>query len=205
VVYADSLDFHGGTPVESQVIRLRPDSMALGELKLVVGREPNERSTSAVVSFSSAWVVTNFEDMASMLRYFPHGGAVDELRRAPLSQRGAAWRKFFAETDPDPNTPENEALDRYFARVALANARFREEGVPGWRTDRGEAFIRLGEPDETYDTSPGTANRVLRWTYINYRVSLYFTDETGFGRFRLTPTSRADLEQAAQRLERLTQ
>ena len=37
VIYTDSLRFRGGRPVESQVIRLAPDSISLGELKLVVG------------------------------------------------------------------------------------------------------------------------------------------------------------------------
>jgi hypothetical protein len=45
--------------------------------------------------------------------------------------------------------------------------------------------------------------RVLRWTYINLRVSLYFVDETNFGRLRLDPQSRADFEMARGRLERL--
>src|SRR5215208_1010061 len=40
VIYADSLRFRGERPVESQVIRLAPDSISLGELKLVVGSPP---------------------------------------------------------------------------------------------------------------------------------------------------------------------
>jgi GWxTD domain-containing protein len=202
VVFNDSLTFQGGHAVESQVIRLRPDSIALGELRLVVGKGDAARSTSAVVSFSSAWVVTNFDEMVNVLRYFGHEAELSEIKKAPPSQRLALWRKFWVASDPNPATPENEALNAYFSRVALANSRFREEGLPGWRTDRGEALIRLGEPDETYEPGPGTSNRVLRWTYTVQRVELYFIDETGFGRFRLTSNSRSELELAAQRLER---
>jgi GWxTD domain-containing protein len=203
VVFRDSLQFHGDRPVESQVIRMRPDSISLGEFAVVVGQGAERKSTSALVSFSSAWVVTNFDEMLSLLRYFGDDAKLAELRKAAPSERGRLWKEFWTETDPDPTTPENEAINQYLTRVTIANQRYKEEGIAGWRTDRGEAFIRLGDPDETYDTSPGTANRVLRWTYVNYRIELYFVDETGFGRFRLTPASRAALEETAARLGRL--
>ena len=66
---------------------------------------------------------------------------------------------------PQLATPENEALNQYFGRIGAANTRFTDEGVPGWRTDRGEVFITLGAPDESIETTPGTAGRVVRWTY----------------------------------------
>lgn len=202
VVYTDSLRFRGGRPVESQVIRLAPDSISLGELKLLVGTLPNERSVSALVSFSQAWVITNFNEMLDLLRYFGHGSRVNAMRKAPAAERSRLWREFYAETDPSKITPENEALNQYFGRISAANSRFTDEGVAGWRTDRGEVFIALGPPDETIETSPGTAGRVVRWTYLSYRLSLFFQDETGFGRLRLTPGSRAEFERTLNRVRR---
>lgn len=200
VIYRDSLHFRGGQPVESQVLRLAPDSVALGELRLVVGDGAAARSTSAVVSFSSAWVVTNYQEMLALLRYFPAQGKLDRVKNAPAGERGAAWRDFWHSTDPDPTTPENEALNAYFTRLQTANLRFRGEGEPGWRTDRGEVYIALGEPDETFDQSATSEGRIIRWTYLDSRVDLYFVDETGFARFRLTPDSRAEFERALSRL-----
>lgn len=203
VVFEDELHFRGDRPVESQVIRISPDSVALGELKLVVGQGKRERSVSALVSFTQAWVVTNFEEMLDLLRYFGHGDQVSAMRKAPESQRARLWRQFYAATDPNPVTPENEALNQYFARISQANQRFTDEGVPGWRTDRGEVFITLGPPDEVVENTPGTtADRIIRWSYINYRLDLYFRDESGFGRLRLVPASRADYEQTMSRVRR---
>ena len=34
--------------------------------------------------------------------------------------------------------------------------------------------------------------RVVRWTYASERLVLYFQDQTGFSRYRLTPQSRAE-------------
>jgi GWxTD domain-containing protein len=204
VIYSDSLKFRGGRSIESQVIRLAPDSISLGELKLVVGNAASERNVSALVSFSQAWVITNFDEMLDLLRYFGQDERVNAMRKAPASQRSRLWREFYAETDPNKITPENEALNQYFGRIGAANTRFTDEGVPGWRTDRGEVLITLGPPDESIETSPGQEGRVVRWSYLNYRLSLFFQDETGFGRLRLTPGSRAEYERTLNRVKRQT-
>jgi GWxTD domain-containing protein len=202
VVYTDSLRFRGGRQIESQVIRLAPDSISLGELKLAVGSGPSQRSVSAVVSFSQAWVITNFDEMLDLLRYFGQDPRVNAMRKAPAAERSRLWRQFYADTDPNKATPENEALNQYFGRISSANARFTDEGVAGWRTDRGEVFITLGPPDESIESSPGTAGRIVRWSYLNYRLALFFQDETGFGRLRLTPGSRAEYERTLNRVRR---
>jgi len=203
VVHQNELHFRGGHPVESQVVRLSPDSVALGELKLVVGEGETERKVSALVSFTNAWVVTNFDEMLDLLRYFGHDNEVNAMRKAPESERARLWREFYVATDPNNTTPENEALNAYFGRIAQANQRFTDEGVPGWRTDRGEVYVNLGPPDEVVENTPGTtANRILRWTYINLRLELFFRDESGFGRLRLLPSSRADYERTLSRLHR---
>lgn len=200
VVLSDSLVFRGGTPVESQVVRLRADSLALGEVKLVVGQGSVTRSTPAVVSFSTAWLVTNFDEMATMLRWFGHPEALDAVKRSLPERRAAAWLEFWRKTDPNPATPENESLNLYFSRVSAAADRFRDEGVPGWRTDRGEALIRLGEPDDVFDQRAVSQGGVIRWNYLSYRLTLDFRDDAGFGRFRMSTDSRAEFERVASRI-----
>lgn len=203
VIYSDSIRFRGGRPVEGQVLKFRPDSIELGALRLTVGRGTAERTTTALIVVSQAWIATNFDEILDLLRYFGHQRAVDSLRKASPGERVQLWRQFYKATDPNPVTPENEALDAYFSRVAYANEHFRDEGMPGWRTDRGEVFISLGPPDETYENPPGTTNgRILRWSYYSYRLDLYFVDETGLGRYRLSPGSRADFLQAVSRAQR---
>lgn len=202
VVFRDTLRFKGGQELEGHVIRLAPDSTPLGELRLSLGTAPARRTVSALVSFSSQWLVTNYVDMIDLLRYFGHADLLRNMDKAPPSERARLWREFWVATDPNPATPENEALDRYFARLAIANRRFSGEGIDGWRTDRGEVFITFGEPDEVYDASAASQGRVIRWMYTSLGVSLFFVDETGFGRFRLTPGSRAQFEQVRGRLQR---
>lgn len=202
VLRVDSLHFAGGQEVESAILRFSPDSFPLGELHLVVGTAPDTTASSALVSFSSSWVVTNFEDMVSLLRYFPPSPALDSLRKAAPADRSRLWHAFWKASDPNSATGANEALDQYVRRIALANLRFRGEGVAGWRTDRGEVLVRLGEPDEVFDASPQSEGRLIRWGYSQWQLALYFIDETGFGRFRLTPASRSELERVIAQVSR---
>jgi GWxTD domain-containing protein len=201
-VWVDTLHFAGGSEVESQVLRFVPERAPLGELRLVLGEGPSARSVTALVSFSPNWVVTNFDDMLSLLRYYPPSPALDSLRKAPPAERNRLWKAFYKASDPNPATPAHEGLDSYFRLLALANARYRDEGMPGWRTDRGEVLIRLGEPDEVLDASPASEGRLIRWGYTQYQLTLYFVDETGFGRYRLTAGSRAELERVVARVSR---
>lgn len=202
VVLRTMVQFTGQREVESQVIRVSPDSAPLGQLQIVVGEDSGARSISGIVSFSGNWLVTNFDDLLSLLRYFGEDARVGLMRSASAENRPELWREFFAATDPNRSTPENEALDAYFARLAVANEQFRDEGMPGWRTDRGEVFVSLGQPDEMFDATPQQQGRFVRWAYYDHRLVLIFQDVTGFGRFRLTPDSRSQFEQVKGRVQR---
>jgi GWxTD domain-containing protein len=175
--------------------RVRVEGVAIGGADTV--------RAAALVAFSDEWVVANFDQTLSLLRYFATEAALAQLRAASLEERPQVWRDFWERSDPDPRTAEHEALDAYFRRLQIANDRFREGSDPGWTTDRGEVFISLGEPDEVYDSSSdlqGRGGRWIRWTYISLRLTLNFVDESGFGRFRLDGASRSAFQQARERL-----
>ncbi|MDQ8161908.1 MAG: GWxTD domain-containing protein [Gemmatimonadota bacterium] len=74
----------------------------------------------------------------------------DSVRVAglPAAAREVTVRAFWENADPLLSTPENEAQLEYFARVAISMLRYDdpEQGVRGWRTDRGLIVIRYGEP-----------------------------------------------------------
>lgn len=202
VLFDQELVFEGGTAVEAKVVHFKPDSAPLGELRFVLGPDEDRQVTSALVSLSGNWIVSNYEEMIQLLRYFGHEEQLAALRRATPAQRPRLWQAFYRDSDPNPATPENEAIDAYFSRLAAADQKFTDEGQPGWRTDRGEVYIVLGDPDEVLDASAANQGRIVSWTYNTYRIVLYFTDETGFGRFRLTAQSRGDFERVRARVQR---
>lgn len=206
-LWGDTVPLRGEGGFAKTVLVLAPGQIPVGQGELEVGLVGSDVSARApfLVSFSSQWVITNFDEMISMLRYFERPELVARLRDAPPDEQPALWREFWRATDPVPITPENEALDGYFRRIQQANLRFQGEGDPGWLTDRGEVFITLGEPDEILDMSSGfdrSGVRSIRWTYINLRLTVFFQDQTGFGRFRLTPLSRAEYQRVLARVRR---
>jgi GWxTD domain-containing protein len=189
-------------------VAVPPSSLSLGryELHVAVAGGGIVATAPFLVAFSGQWVVANFDEMISLLRYFTAPDTLHALASVPPDQRPAAWRKFWHDTDPNPATPENEALEQYFVRLQAANQRFRDEGPAGWLTDRGEVLITLGEPDEVFDrrSEMQGRNRMIVWTYTQLRLTLYFVDDTGFGRFRLDPGSRSEFLQVVNRLRRST-
>ena len=206
VVYHGEVSFSGGSPVEARVVRLSSDAPPLGQLAVVVGEGESAKKVTALVSFSRSWVVTNYDNLLALLRYFPWApDRLNALRNGKPSERPRLWREFWAATDPLPQTPENEALDQYFTRIAIANERFKDEGGPGWRTDRGEVYVTLGEPDQTLETPPGNDQRIVQWVYSTYRAVITFTGQLGFSRLRMTPSSRAEFTRARAQVMRQVQ
>jgi GWxTD domain-containing protein len=205
-LWRDSVRLTVGADLAFATIVVPPTSLPVGQAELqVIGPAGDTTLARFLVSFSNQWVITNFDEMLNLLRYFERQDWVDSLRRSAPERRSDVWRDFWKETDPVPLTPENESLDEYLRRVQLANARFQDEGQAGWLTERGEVFISLGEPDEIVDMSSGldrSAQRVIRWMYTNQRLQLYFQDQSGFGQFRLTPSSRSEFQRVLARVRR---
>jgi GWxTD domain-containing protein len=193
VVYQDSLVFQGGREVESRLVRLGQSTPPLGELTVsVTDPDGRLRETQALVSFSRGWVVTNYDNLLSLMRFFQQPSWVTRLSEATPEERGALWREFWLATDPVPETPENEALDQYFTRLAIANERFRDEGPNAWRSERGEVYITLGEPDVINTNSPTSDRRLEQWVYNEYRGVLLFEGVLGLSRMRMLPSSRGE-------------
>jgi hypothetical protein len=62
-------------------------------------------------------------------------------------------------------------------------------------------YITLGEPDELR-VDPRNMNhrgQVQEWLYFRHQLRLAFVDQTGFGRWRLTPSSELEFQNAVRR------
>jgi GWxTD domain-containing protein len=56
---------------------------------------------------------------------------------------------FWKQRDPTPGSPENEFKTEHYRRINHANHFYgRSSPKAGWRTDRGEIYIILGEPND---------------------------------------------------------
>jgi GWxTD domain-containing protein len=167
--------------------------------------------TPVFVSFGNDIPLISYEELLNQLRYYVAPDRLKALRDVPVEQRGAAWAEFLRSTDPVPATPEHEGLETYFARLQQAALRFREDGGGhiGFLSDRARVYVVLGEPDQIYEqntngaitaTSISQRGRLQYWDYNQYSVRLIFYDDTGTGRWRLTPISDTDFANLNARL-----
>ncbi len=83
----------------------------------------------------------------------------EEERRDFLQQEGREARErliqdFWRIRDPDPSTEVNEYREIHYQRIQEASRKF-QDGMPGWKTDRGRIFIMHGPPDDVSFTFGG--------------------------------------------------
>lgn len=201
VTWDNTMSLPNRGPSHSTVIAVPVDRMGIGINTVqisVPGRADTVRSR-ILVSLGDDLPIATFEEMVAYLRYFALPERLRPLQNAAPADRGTAWAAFLKETDPVPSTAEHEGLRDYFARIRQANVRFRDEGQMGWQTDRGITFVALGDPDNVLDSGLNEPNARVRqqvWEYRDLRLQLYFVDQTGFGRWRLSVQERSKLDNA---------
>jgi GWxTD domain-containing protein len=153
------------------------------------------------VGFGDQLPVASYDEMLNYLKWFTTPAQLKSLRDTAPEFRAAAWASFVKENAS--LTGGTEALRDYFLRLGDANARFREEGLPGWLTDRGKVLLGLGEPDQVYEqgstANPTTRLRSQIWEYRNIQQQLVFTEQQEFGHWRLTNSSAIAFDNAWRR------
>lgn len=202
ILWSDSVAVGGSGRLHATVASIPVSVLGVGKMILVARAPGTEMRAPLFVTFGDEWAITSLDEMLNYLRYYASASRLQTLRDASPDERASAWVTFYRETDPDPRTPEHEALRDYFGRVQFANERFNEEGTPGWLTDRGKVFITLGDPDQVLDQGESAMNvrgRTQVWTYSQHRLQLVFVDQSGFGRWRLTPSSENEFNVVALR------
>ncbi len=165
------------------------------------GRADTAR-TRIFVSLGDDLPIATFDEMLTYLRYFTTADRLKTLKDASPTQRAVVWSNFLKSTDPLPGTAEHEGLRDYFQRIRAANVRFRDDAQVGWLSDRGIAYVGLGDPDNIFDSGANDPNARVRqqvWEYREWRLQLIFIDQSGFGRWRLSAQSMADLQNAIRR------
>ena len=208
VVWRDTIELDSqSTVMSASVIDLPVSVLGVGRVTLTATplNAADTVTATLFVTFGEEWAISSFEEMLSLLRFFASDSRLAKLRETAGEERAGAWGAFYRETDPDPRTPEHEALRTYFERVRIANQRFGDEGTSGWLSDRGEVLVTLGEPDQILEQGDNSFNqrgRAQMWRYNQQRLQLVFIDQSGFGRWRLTTGSEADFDAAAQQLRK---
>lgn len=195
-VYWDTLTATFAEGIIRQLRQINLTDIPAGEYFLEVilrGRRNAEVATSRHQFFVNwspeAMVINDHEKAVKQLELVADDEGIDKIKKAATSdERVAAWRAFWKERDPTPNTEVNEARDAFYQRVSFANKYFTVLDREGWRTDRGRIFIQYGEPDQTDDRPFELESYAYQvWYYYHLPIQRRFTfvDEWGDGDYRL--------------------
>ena len=203
---ADARMHRGDRDLRVSIVDMPSGVLAVGRNWLEVGADAKSR-VPVIVNVTDQWLVTDFEMVLEFVRYVAYTSELDSLRRATEANRDELWERFWARRDPAPDVPGNEFRDQFFERVNIALREFSESARPGWKSDRGQAFIVLGPPSYAQERYVGRGisaqPNLIEWFYQDINIgplTLQFFDRNGFGNYELTQASRAAFLAAAHRL-----
>ncbi len=205
LLWRDSMVLLGrGGDLVSGTVMVPAANIGVGVVSLEVMQSdrPDTARTQLLVTLGDDLPVTGFDEMIRYLRFYASEARLERLSNTTGVERAQAWSEFLQATDPVPTTAEHEGLSEYFARIRLANQRFRDDANMGWLSDRGIAFVGLGDPDnimEPITNDMSQRNRQQVWEYRRWRLSLVYFDETGLGRWRLSPSQSVELAATIRR------
>ncbi len=109
-------------------------------LTLTFGWAYSQNRQEDMESYYKKWLE---EDVVYIIT--PDERAVFE-KLATDDERDQFIEQFWLRRDPDPYTSVNEYKQEHYRRIAYANDHY-FAGIQGWRTDRGQIYIRFGPPN----------------------------------------------------------
>ncbi len=103
---------------------------------------------------------------------------------------------FWKRRDPDPSDQKNEVKELYYKRMEETKRLFREPGRKPWLTDRGRVYMMLGRPTSwrKEEMQKNTTVNYERWDYEDLHLVVYFEDEYGLGKYKLSEPSPKFIE-----------
>ncbi len=177
------------------ILRLDAGTLPVGDFKLIVlatrAGEPAELAASGrpiFIRWHGLPVGTrNLDAAIDQLRYIARDSEMDSLKSAKTpEEKRKLFLEFWKRRDPNPNTPRNERMEDYYARVEYANRHF-SHYREGWRTDMGMVYIMFGTPSNVERHPFDSDSKPYEiWSYYDINQNFVFVDETGFGDYRLT-------------------
>ncbi|OZC01599.1 GWxTD domain-containing protein [Rubricoccus marinus] len=191
VLVSEPLDAPAGrTPA---AFRVETENLKVGDYTLTIRLEDSFGILVAEAErqFSVRWMgldaqIADLDNAITQLRYVAKDRELRALRNAPtFEEKVKLFQEFWSRRDPTPATSRNEQMEEYYYRVAYANERYGRMRDSGWTTDRGEVYIRFGEPDHVDDKPFNYGTQPYQiWSYFRHGRQFIFVDE-GVGDYQL--------------------
>ncbi|MDK9700195.1 MAG: GWxTD domain-containing protein [bacterium] len=178
------------TSIIRYAFRIPLDTLSYGTYQHTFVFEQAGQRVARVVKYKIGipGIVSQIYDLdiaIKQLKYLAEEKKVKEILSLPLEQKENAFRLFWEQRDPSPETPVNEKMQEYYRRIELANSRFTRIRE-GWETDRGQVLVIYGDPTEVDSHPTVTQGKPYEiWFYSQRNLRFTFIDQDGFGDYRL--------------------
>jgi len=130
--------------------------------------------------------ITDLDKAVEQMVYIASPEELDYLKEGKsYDEKLERFLNFWDKKKPNSKTIDNPILYEYFRRVDYSNKHFKGLGE-GWRSDMGMIFITFGPPSsvERHPLDSNTKPYEI-WDYYELNRSFVFSDQTGFGDYRL--------------------
>jgi len=160
--------------------------------------DSSAKMLGSIKSFRSSYKsipssINDLDKAVDQMIYIATSTAIDSIKSIPdYNERLKKYVAYWDRIDPTPDTDANEVMNEYYARVSYTNLNFKSY-FEGWKSDMGWIFITLGPPDYVYRQPMASDEKPYElWTYYEINRTFKFTDETGFGHYRLVNPEYGD-------------
>ena len=170
------------------------EKLKFGQYTLSITLSDDKLNTVMKSPFYIQWkshttMIPNLKQAIETIQYVMDKNQWNHLMKQPPDLQQKILGEFWDQRDPDPSTQENELEEEYYRRVNFSNRYFSSwnDGMDGWRTDRGKIYIICGPPSDVESPSTATSQKSQYeiWYYRNLQKRFVFLDRYGNGDFRL--------------------
>lgn len=185
--------------VTKNYLEIASSSLPHGSYAARLKVEHNKEALSLERPFDWFWdglpsSFASLDEAVDALSYIAPKDEIEKIKKTPADQKHVAYLKFWEKRDPTPGTSDNEYRNEYYSRIKIANETFFGYRKPGWKTDMGWVYVKLG-PADSIERNAFNQNfahlqgRTVKsyeiWNYYRFSRNFLFIDENGFGEYRL--------------------
>lgn len=139
-------------------------------------------------NFQSRWLnmptsLLNLHVAIHMLRFMVSKKELKKLESGSYKEREKKFKEFWKKRDPTPKTQYNELMAEYYRRIDYAWEHFSTLNKPGYDTDIGKVYIKMGPPDSVERRYPPGQPGIIIWKYGKRKF--IFQATSGFGDYEL--------------------